>query len=193
MINVQRLVLTLPFLTFACGGLEQDLADESIEESVETTEDALVTVLDHCAAGENPNARIDPRYAGGNVYERSAASVNSSSCRDTTIVDFNVNSNHIYEFFTTTTFPTATDINKCHDSYIHMRLLRKSGSSWVEEDSIMVGAEWRFDFSLPNLGWCAGSRADARNWLPIGTQYRVRARAYRHDGTYSKVIIGVTS
>lgn len=191
MFNTRFLLITLPLFTFACGGLEQDLSGETTEETVETAEDALTTVLDNCAAGESPNAVIDPRYAGGNVYERSAASINSG-CRDTTIVDFNVSSNHIYKFFSTTVF-TTTDIGDCNDSYIHMRLLRKSGSSWVEEDSSIVGAEWRFDLSSPNFGFCAGPRVESRNWLPIGTQYRVRARAYKHDGTYAKMIIGVTS
>lgn len=185
MLNTKSFLFTLPFLAIACGGTE-----ELGEIAEETSEDALTTVLDNCASGENANARIDPRLGWENLYVREASSINSG-CRDTTIVDFNVNQGTIYEFWSTTTFPTANTIGKCNDSYIHMRLLRKNGSSWVEEDSSIVGASWTFDFTHPNLGFCSPPRVESRNWLPLGSQYRVRFRAYRHDGSYSKAIIGV--
>ncbi len=185
MFHKQFVFLSLPLFAFsvACDGAEDLVAEE-------TSEDALTIIYDNCASGESANAYIDPRIGSVNQYTREASSINSS-CRDTTIVDFGVSSGHVYEFSTTSSFPTAHSISECHDSYIHMRLLRKSGSSWVEESDTIVGADWDFDFLQSDFGDCVADRAELRNWLPLGTQYRVRARAYRHDGSYSRVVIRV--
>jgi hypothetical protein len=180
--RTKMFVLASSLAASACGGPEE----------LGTTEDELTTIISHCASGEDPNAIINPSLGFENLYVREAANINNS-CRDTTIVDFDVPQGQIFEFWSTTTYPTANTVGKCNDSYIHMRLLRRSGSSWVEEDSSYVYADWHFDFTHPNFGYCVPPRVESRNWLPLSNKYRVRARAYRHDGTYSKMIIGLTN
>jgi hypothetical protein len=173
----------LACLTLAgCGPVPDGTeGDELAPGEVETVQQAA-TVLDNCATGDDPNAIGFLGNSDG--YTRSAGFANPGICnpaRATTIVDFRGVSNTRYRFNMTASFPFADTWLECLTSRVAMRTLKSNGTEVNYQEAVPTWSNGQCFGGVAYILKSTDHSADG--------DYRVRARATRHDGKFETVSI----
>jgi hypothetical protein len=172
------LVVSLSLSMAGCG------AEPSPEEGEVEPIQQAATIHDDCiASGEAPNATENPAW--GDTYTRQGSTIDSSSCRDTTIVDINGVGNTKYRIASFATFKN-TFYFLCPYSYVHARVMKWTGTTWlqVNSSSDTTVSSWNGTNCFAQV-----TRILSPSDYSASGDYRVRVRAYHADGTYETVTV----
>jgi hypothetical protein len=185
----ERMMVALAALTLASCGMEPDEAGGEQEpggDSQLSSSTQALTNVNNCATGDTANATSNLGSSEGYQRNRSFANPGGPcpSPRATTIVDFLAISNTKYRFNMTASFPAAHTVFDCFSSRVALRTLRSTSGGWDEVDYQEVIPTWSGSSCFGSVQHVLTPSEYANNG-----DYRVRARAIRHDGTFETVSI----